>query len=193
MKRYICKLILIVYWLKYGMNSLIWLAERQSVHWRTDRRMDRATHWHSKQCSNSVKVHLILFYLGRYTINLLLTEISAHTGNICSDIHSRRMDLTAFRPYALNVRTNISSYVPWARLIRDLLYSRLERKFLWRHIFKNRTANNFKFCMFTSTIRTIICSKFQIDPITVNLLSGSGPKSPPPPLWAGKIAKCRRL
>ena len=28
------------------------------------------------------------------------------------------MDLTAFGPYALNVRTNISSYGPRARLIR---------------------------------------------------------------------------
>ena len=32
--------------------------------------------------------------------------------------HSRRMDFTAFGPYALNVRTNISSYGPRARLIR---------------------------------------------------------------------------
>ena len=31
---------------------------------------------------------------------------------------SRRMDLTAFGPYALNVRINISSYGPRARLIR---------------------------------------------------------------------------
>ena len=36
--------------------------------------------------------------------------------------HSRRMDLTAFGPYALNVRTNISSYGPRARLIRAYLY-----------------------------------------------------------------------
>ena len=26
------------------------------------------------------------FYLGRYTIKLLLTEISVHTGSTCSDI-----------------------------------------------------------------------------------------------------------
>ena len=32
---------IIVYWLTYAMNSLIWLAERQSVHRRTDWRMDR--------------------------------------------------------------------------------------------------------------------------------------------------------
>ena len=32
------------------------------------------------------KFYLILFYLGMYTIKLLLTEISVHTGNICSDI-----------------------------------------------------------------------------------------------------------
>ena len=56
------------------------------MHRRRDRRMDRATHLHSKQCSNSVKFHLMLLYLGRYTIKLLLTEISVHTGNICSDV-----------------------------------------------------------------------------------------------------------
>ena len=32
-----------------------------------------------------MKFHLILVYLGRYTIKLLLTESSDHTGNICSD------------------------------------------------------------------------------------------------------------
>ena len=32
--------------------------------------------------------------------------------------HSRRMGLTAFGPYALNVKTNVSSYGPRARLIR---------------------------------------------------------------------------
>ena len=32
------------------------------------------------------------------------------------------MDLTAFGPYALNVRTNISSYGPRARLIRAYYY-----------------------------------------------------------------------
>ena len=35
--------------------------------------------------------------------------------------------------------------------------------------------------MFTSIIRAIIGSKFQIDPITVTLFSGSRPKKPPPP------------
>ena len=83
--------------------------------------MDRETHYHSKQHSNSAKFYLILFYLGMYTIKLLLTEISVHTGNICSDIQgvwTERMDLTAFGPYALNVRTNISSYGSRARLIR---------------------------------------------------------------------------
>ena len=51
----------------------------------------------------------MLFYLCRYTIKLLATEISVHAGNICSDIHGA---------YALNVRTSISSYGPRARLIR---------------------------------------------------------------------------
>ena len=66
----------------------------------------------------------ILVYLYGYTIKLLLTEILVHRGNICSDVQgvwterTRRMDLTAFAPYALNVRTNISSYGPRARLIR---------------------------------------------------------------------------
>ena len=73
----------IVYWLKYRTNSLIWLAKRQPVHRRTDRRMDRATHLHNKQRSNSVKFHGILFqYLCRHTIKLLLTEISVHMVNI---------------------------------------------------------------------------------------------------------------
>ena len=57
-----------------------------------------------------------------------------------------------------------------------MTHSLLERKFLWRHISKSRKANNFKFCMFTSIIRAIIGSKFQIYPITVTLFSGSGPK-----------------
>ena len=35
--------------------------------------------------------------------------------------------------------------------------------------------------MFTSIIRTIIGIKFQINPLTVILFSGSGPKSPPFP------------
>ena len=56
---------------------------------------------HSKRRSNIVKFHLILVYLGRYTIKFLLTEISVYMGNICSDdqrsIHSEqvflRMDL----------------------------------------------------------------------------------------------------
>ena len=86
-------------WLNYGTNSLIWLAERQSIRRHTDRRMDWTTH-HNKQHCNSIKFHRILFYLCRYTIMLLLTEISVHTRNICSD-----------------VRTNISSYGPPARLI----------------------------------------------------------------------------
>ena len=72
---------------------------------------------HSKQRSNSVKFHLILFDLGMYTIKLLLTEISVHTGNICSDIQGTWTSLR-FGAYALNVRTNISSYGPRARLIR---------------------------------------------------------------------------
>ena len=34
--------------------------------------------------------------------------------------------------------------------------------------------------MFTSIMRTIIGIKFRINPLTVTLFSGSGPKSPPP-------------
>ena len=79
------RLPIIVYWLKYAKNCFIWLAEWQSVHRRTDWRMDRQR-TNSKQRSNSVKFHLILFYFGTYTIKLLLTEISVHTGNICFDI-----------------------------------------------------------------------------------------------------------
>ena len=60
--------------------------------------------------------------------------------------------------------------------------SLLKRKFLWRHISKSTTTNNFKFCVFTNIIRTIIGSKFQVDPITVILFSGSGPTLPPIPL-----------
>ena len=65
-------------------------------------------------------------------------------------------------------------------------------------ISKIRKTNNLKFCMFTSVICTIISRKFQINPLTVTLFSGSGSKSPPPsppppPPVAGKISKCRRL
>ena len=38
--------------------------------------------------------------------------------------------------------------------------------------------------MLTSIIRTIIGIKFQINPLTVTLFSGSGPKSPSPPCLA---------
>ena len=41
---------------------------------------------HNKQHSNSVKFHRMLFYLCRYLITPVLTEILVHTGNICSDI-----------------------------------------------------------------------------------------------------------
>ena len=41
--------------------------------------------------------------------------------------------------------------------------------------------------MFTSIIRTIIGIKFQIDPLTVTLFSGSGPKGPLSPV-PGKIS-----
>ena len=34
--------------------------------------------------------------------------------------------------------------------------------------------------MFTSIIRTIISTEFQINPLTITLFFGSGPKSPPP-------------
>ena len=37
--------------------------------------------------------------------------------------------------------------------------------------------------MFTSIIRTIIGIKFQIDPLTITLFSGSGPKAPSPRAW----------
>ena len=43
--------------------------------------------------------------------------------------------------------------------------------------------------MFTSIIRTIIGTKFQLNPLTITLLSGQ--KAPPP--IAGEISKCRRL
>ena len=33
------------------------------------------------------------FYLGKYTIKLLLTEISVHTENICSDIQGAQTSL----------------------------------------------------------------------------------------------------
>ena len=76
-----------------------------------------STHYHSEQCCNTVKFHLSLVYLGKYTIKFLLTESSIHTGNSCSYLQcDMRMDLIAFGPYALNFRTNISSYEPCARL-----------------------------------------------------------------------------
>ena len=58
---------------------------------------------------------------------------------------------------------------------------------------KVEKPNTLKFCIFTSIICTIISTKFQINPSTVTLFSGSGPKSPPPPPVAGEISKCRRL
>ena len=112
----VLQLCIIAYWLRYGTNFLIWSAKRQSVHNRTDRCMDRKTHWHNTQRNNSVKFHLILFHLCRYAKKLLLTEISIHTANICC-----RMNLIALSPYALNVRTNISSYGPRTRLIKACL------------------------------------------------------------------------
>ena len=48
--------------------------------------------------------------------------------------------------------------------------------------------------MLTSIIRTIISSKFQINPLTVTLFSGSGSTHPPlPSPVAGEISKCSRL
>ena len=47
--------------------------------------------------------------------------------------------------------------------------------------------------MFSSMIRSIISTKFQINPLTVTSFSGSEPKRPPPPPVAGEISKCRRL
>ena len=44
--------------------------------------------------------------------------------------------------------------------------------------------------MFISIIRTIIGSKFQIDPVTVPVFLGPDQKAPP---VAGEISKCRRL
>ena len=67
--------------------------------------------------------------------------------------------------------------IPGGKYRIAMTCSLLERKFLWSHVSKTRTANNFKFCMFTSIIDTIIGSKFQINPITVTLISMSGPKS----------------
>ena len=45
--------------------------------------------------------------------------------------------------------------------------------------------------MFTSTVRTIISTKFQNNPLTVTLFSGSGSRRPPPSPVAGEIPKCR--
>ena len=75
---------------------MILLGERQSVHRRTDRCMDRVTHKRSKERCKAVKFQRILVYLGRYTINF-----------------------TTFGPYTLNVRTNISLYGPHPRLVRS--------------------------------------------------------------------------
>ena len=61
--------------------------------------MDQATHLHSKQHSNTVKFHHTLVYLGMYTIKLLLTESSVHTGNIGFDAEG-----------AWIIRTNISAF-----------------------------------------------------------------------------------
>ena len=58
----------------------------------------------------------MLFYLCKHIMKLLITEISVHTGNICSDIQDAWTLL--FGRYALNVRTNVSSYGPRARLIK---------------------------------------------------------------------------
>ena len=51
---------------------------------------------------------------------------------------SRRMDLTAFGPYALNVRTNISSYGPRAPLIRAYYWPivRSIRENIWTAVLK---------------------------------------------------------
>ena len=46
------------------------------------------------------------------------------------------------------------------------------------HISKSRTVNNFKFCIFTSIINTILVTKFQMNQSPISLFSGSGPKSP---------------
>ena len=55
----------------------------------------------NNQCSNTVKLHLILFYLDRYIIKLLLTESSVHTGNICSDVQGALTLLHSVGPHAL--------------------------------------------------------------------------------------------
>ena len=75
--------------------------------------------------------------------------------------------------------------IPGGKYRTAMACSILEKKFLWRHISKIRKANNLRFCLFTSIIRTIISSKFKINPLTVTLFSGSGS--------AGEISKCRRL
>ena len=64
--------------------------------------------------SDTVKFHLKLVYLVKYTIKLLSTEIPAHTYWLW---HSRRIDVIPFNPYTLNVRTKISSYGPRARFV----------------------------------------------------------------------------
>ena len=44
--------------------------------------------------------------------------------------------------------------------------------------------------MFTGIIQAIIGTKFQINPLTVTLFSGSGPKAPP---IAGEFSKLRAM
>ena len=97
----------------------------------------------------------MLFYLCRYTVKPLLTEISVHTGNICSDVQGAWTS-----PYALNVRTNISQYGPQAWLIRaySLLRIIMAHSAVWGYVpiqrqnksseklSENGLSSNAKFC-----------------------------------------------
>ena len=86
------------------------------------RRMDQAMHLHSKQRSNSVKFHRILFYLYRCTITLWFWSIQ--------EIFV--LTLKAYGPNALGsmcleCQNKCSPYEPRSRLIRALLYTYTNR------------------------------------------------------------------
>ena len=146
--------------MKYATNSLIWLAERQSVHRRTDWRIDRTTHQHSKQRSNSAKFCLILFYLGMYTIKLLLTEISVHTGNICSDIQGAWTSLC-------------SVHTPWM-LEQNFLVSTSSsvNKRIWTNKFLETSGIKLRFVLLQTTktvVSSLYCGKMSASQMRLNM------------------------
>ena len=79
--------------------------------------------------------------------------------------------------------------IPGGKYQMAMTCSILERKFLWRHISKNKKANNLKFRMFTGIIGTII-GQISNKSVDHNLVFWVWAKSPP---VAGEISKCRRL